>query len=211
MTATLHILLDQAADTIARGGFVMPPLLAATALLWYALGWRFVGLFRGATGSLPKLVARARAGQLADRGVLGRSVNAAVAAVDGLRHPARPHLDEALGPIQRDLSRGDTLIKAIVGAAPLAGLLGTVSGMVATFDALGDMALFAQSGGIAGGISQALVSTEMGLVVAIPGLVAGGLLARKQRVLENELDKLKDLLCAEHASQRIGGGGGEMN
>ena len=50
--------------------------------------------------------------------------------------------------------------------------------MIETFSALGDMALFTQSGGIAGGISQALLTTQMGLVVAIPGLLVGRILGR---------------------------------
>ena len=91
------------------------------------------------------------------------------------------------------------LVTAVVMAAPLTGLLGTVNGMIETFDALGDMALFSQSGGIAGGISEALFSTQMGLAVAIPGLIVGKLLDRRQEALETELARLKDILCG-HAS-----------
>ncbi|MDZ7829411.1 MAG: MotA/TolQ/ExbB proton channel family protein [Halofilum sp. (in: g-proteobacteria)] len=42
--------------------------------------------------------------------------------------------------------------------------------MIETFESLGDMSLFSQSGGIAGGISQALFTTQLGLAVAIPGM-----------------------------------------
>ncbi|MBK8979356.1 MAG: MotA/TolQ/ExbB proton channel family protein [Planctomycetes bacterium] len=70
-------------------------------------------------------------------------------------------------PFERDLR----VMKVCVGAAPLVGLLGTVTGMLATFDALA-----AGAGGdqtmtmIAAGISEALVTTETGLVIALPGL-----------------------------------------
>ncbi len=62
--------------------------------------------------------------------------------------------------------------------APLLGLLGTVSGMINTFGMMtifgaGDPAI------VSGGISEALVTTEMGLVVAIPALIIHALLARK--------------------------------
>jgi biopolymer transport protein ExbB len=70
-------------------------------------------------------------------------------------------------------------------------LLGTVSGMIETFDSLGDMSLYSQSGGIAGGISQALFSTQMGLCVAVPGVIVGRLLDRRQHQFEDELDRLK--------------------
>ena len=71
------------------------------------------------------------------------------------------------GPFERD----QKLMKVCVSAAPLVGLLGTVTGMLATFDALargsgGDKTM-AQ---IAGGISEALVTTMTGLVVALPGV-----------------------------------------
>lgn len=71
------------------------------------------------------------------------------------------------GPFERDLR----VMKICVGAAPLVGLLGTVTGMLATFSALasgsgGDQTM----GMVASGISEALITTETGLVIAIPGL-----------------------------------------
>jgi len=73
-----------------------------------------------------------------------------------------------IAPIERDLR----VMKVCVSAAPLLGLLGTVTGMLTTFGALatgsgGDKTM----GLIAEGISEALVTTETGLVVALPGLL----------------------------------------
>jgi len=96
-----------------------------------------------------------------------------------------PLTDKNIWFIQTECRRFSVLVKTIVMVAPLTGLLGTVAGMIETFDALAEMALFTQSGGIAGGISQALISTQMGLAVAIPGLVVGRLLDRRaQRVID---------------------------
>ena len=81
--------------------------------------------------------------------------------------------------------------------SPLLGLLGTVSGMIETFDSLASMALFTQSGGIAGGISQALFTTQMGLAVAIPGVLVQSVLNRQQYNLETDLAQVKDLLCSQ--------------
>jgi biopolymer transport protein ExbB len=69
--------------------------------------------------------------------------------------------------------------------------------MIETFDSLGDMSLYSQSGGIAGGISQALITTQMGLAVAIPGLIVNGVLQRRQKDIQLQLAQLKDILCAE--------------
>ncbi|MGF1572418.1 MAG: MotA/TolQ/ExbB proton channel family protein [Sumerlaeia bacterium] len=88
-------------------------------------------------------------------------------------------------PIERDLR----VMNMCVSAAPLFGLLGTVTGMLATFAALAS-----GSGGdktmelIASGISEALVTTETGLVIALPGLFFQFHLART-------LDKYKAFLA----------------
>ena len=81
--------------------------------------------------------------------------------------------------------------------APLLGLLGTVTGMISTFDIItefgtGDPKL------LSSGISIALVTTEVGLAVAIPGLIIGSLLDRRALHLRTELAQVKDLLCAEY-------------
>jgi biopolymer transport protein ExbB len=188
--------VDQLLQYFQDGGFVMPPLVVATIILWFALGWRLMTLQRGSNATLREMVRefsdgqRAKAGGIVDqavrRGVALRSLE-----VDDLRG----YLDDAFGDLELDMSRFATLVKAIVAVAPLTGLLGTVTGMIETFDSLASMSLFTQSGGIAGGISVALVSTQMGLAVAIPGLVVGKILDRKQERLAGELEELKEVLC----------------
>jgi biopolymer transport protein ExbB len=74
------------------------------------------------------------------------------------------------------LDRFNSIILVFAAVAPLLGLLGTVTGMIATFDIIteygtGDPKL------LAGGISIALVTTELGLIVAIPLLLVGNLLS----------------------------------
>ena len=81
-----------------------------------------------------------------------------------------------ISPFQRELR----VMKVCVSAAPLLGLLGTVTGMLATFSALatgsgGDKTM----GMVAAGISEALITTETGLVIALPGVFAHYLLVRK--------------------------------
>lgn len=77
-----------------------------------------------------------------------------------------------------------SLIKSLLMIAPLLGLLGTVSGMIETFDSMGDMQLYSQSGGIAAGISKALFTTQMGLVISAPGLLFS-------KYLETKISKLE--------------------
>jgi biopolymer transport protein ExbB len=77
------------------------------------------------------------------------------------------HLAEAIGSEVPKLTKGINWIKIISVVAPLLGLLGTVTGMIDVFET---MALFGTGDPklMAGGISQALVTTVLGLVAAIP-------------------------------------------
>jgi len=79
-------------------------------------------------------------------------------------------------PFERDLR----LMKVCVSTAPLLGLLGTVTGMLLTFQALASGSGGEKTMGmIAKGISEALITTETGLVIALPGLLFQYQLARQ--------------------------------
>ena len=69
--------------------------------------------------------------------------------------------------------------------------------MIETFDSLGDMTLFSQSGGIAGGIAVALFTTQMGLIVAVPGVILKTILDRREKQIQHDLAQIKDILCSE--------------
>ncbi len=199
----MHVgVIDQLLDYFAQGGFVMGPLVVATLVLWFALGWRLMTLQRGSNATIRDLV-RAYAGGHRDgaHGIVDRAALRGVALARLPLDDLRGYLDDAFGDLELDMQRFGTLIKAIVAVAPLTGLLGTVTGMIETFDSLGSMSLFTQSGGIAGGISVALISTQMGLAVAIPGLVVGRILDRKQERLQAELEELKEVLCVSNIEQ----------
>lgn len=184
---------------IEGGGFVMVPLIVAAGLLWYGLGYRLVTLRRGFLGDVRGLIRSTRAGSEAPQGgIVAKAVAEGVKVAETGVTPLRPHLDVAFGEVEDQLTKYDTIVKTIVAVAPLGGLLGTVAGMMETFDSLAEMAMFTQGGGIAAGISQALLTTQMGLAVAIPGLLVGRILRRRQETLQIELEKVKDILCAQH-------------
>lgn len=92
------------------------------------------------------------------------------------------YIDEAVSQELPKLERSQTLVKLVAGVAPLLGLLGTVTGMIGTFQAItlfgtGDPKMMAS------GISQALMTTVLGLIAAIPLLFAHNLLStRAQRI-----------------------------
>ena len=95
--------------------------------------------------------------------------------------------------------QGVKALEVAIVCSPLLGLLGTVSGMMITFDSLGDQSLLSQASvGVAAGISEALFSTQLGLMISIPGLLIGRLLQKRQRQLELKVDEL----CTQILHQR---------
>jgi biopolymer transport protein ExbB len=108
-------------------------------------------------------------------------------------------LDEAILQETPPLEKGQSLLKLLCAVAPLLGLLGTVTGMIVTFQAI------TQGGGgdsrlMADGISQALVTTVLGLVVAIPLLFLHSLLASRSKGLIQLLEQQSAGLIALHLS-----------
>ncbi len=112
-------------------------------------------------------------------------------------------LDEAVLKEVPRLERSLRTIKILAAVAPLLGLLGTVVGMIETFQAItlfgtGDPQL------MAGGISQALVTTALGLFVAIPLLLLHNVAAAKSRRLVHILEEQGAGLLAEHIQRTRG-------
>ncbi len=106
-------------------------------------------------------------------------------------------LDEAITREVPILEKGLSMIKLLAAVAPLLGLLGTVTGMIATFQSIslfgtGDPKLMAS------GISQALVTTMLGLMVAIPLLFLHSLVASRSRRLTQILDEQSAGLINRH-------------
>jgi biopolymer transport protein ExbB len=181
------------------GGAVMPWLLLCTLMLWYALGWRIFALPRRAA-SRPEAVLRALRQGTAPTGPFAEPVQALLTAAGRRGTVPRTRAAALLQPVHAELRQGRAMVRSLVAIAPLAGLLGTVSGMIETFRSLAEMALFAQGGGIAGGIGEALLTTQMGLAISVPGLVIGRLLDRHEARLHDELDAVADQLCRAPAA-----------
>mgnify|MGYP006267800245 CR=1 FL=1 len=112
-------------------------------------------------------------------------------------------LGEAVLKETPKLTRANMLLKVIAVVAPLLGLLGTVTGMIITFQAItlfgtGDPKL------MAGGISQALVTTVCGLVVAIPTVLLHTIVAGRSKGLVQVLEEQAAGLVARRAESGAG-------
>jgi len=107
-------------------------------------------------------------------------------------------LAEAIMAERPSIERGISFVKIVSVVAPLAGLLGTVTGMIVTFQQItlfgtGDPKI------MAGGISQALVTTVLGLVVAIPTTLAHSFLQSSARSVVDVLEEQATGIVAEKA------------
>jgi biopolymer transport protein ExbB len=104
---------------------------------------------------------------------------------------------EAAG--QRELDRIDRLthgLRLIAEIAPMLGLLGTVFGMVGAFAEIGSAPGAARSTGLAGYMSLALVTTAMGLILAVPATVAYALYKRRSERVAGEVADIAEALVA---------------
>lgn len=122
------------------------------------------------------------------KGSTSRVVAAAVRNLDRDRVHVEDIVSEQILHESAHLNRFGAFIIVIAAVAPLLGLLGTVTGMIATFDIItefgtGDPKL------LSSGISIALVTTEIGLIVAIPALVFGNLLSGWSESIKDDMEK----------------------
>ncbi|HDI3141858.1 TPA: MotA/TolQ/ExbB proton channel family protein [Vibrio cholerae] len=110
---------------------------------------------------------------------------------------------EAVVDEQNHLETGLSMLKLLAALAPMLGLLGTVTGMIETFQVItqfgnGDPKV------MAGGISMALVTTVEGLIAAIPLLLAHNILSAQAEAIRNILEKQGIGLVAQQAERDCG-------
>ncbi|MDR9499999.1 MAG: MotA/TolQ/ExbB proton channel family protein [Hydrogenovibrio sp.] len=122
------------------------------------------------------------------KGSLEHVLKSTLANITREREHVEDAISEAILHEHTSLDRFHSLIMVIAAISPLLGLLGTVTGMIETFDVItefgtGDPKL------LSGGISIALVTTELGLIVAIPVLVVGTMLGVWSNRIKDNLEK----------------------
>jgi biopolymer transport protein ExbB len=184
-------------DRVQQGGLVGWVILALGLFGLLLAIWRMVFLTRAGRGVSAQMhdLSAPRADNPLGRiiGVLGPKPQLSDLETLELK------LDEAILLETPPLEKGQGLLKLLCAVAPLLGLLGTVTGMIVTFQAI------TQGGGgdsrlMADGISQALVTTVLGLVVAIPLLFLHTLLASRSKGLIQLLEQQSAGLIALHLS-----------
>ncbi|WP_096085798.1 MotA/TolQ/ExbB proton channel family protein [Agaribacterium haliotis] len=134
---------------------------------------------------------------------LGRILAAGLGNSRHGRDVMRDSIEEAASEVVHDLERYLGPLGTIAAIAPLLGLLGTVIGMIKVFTALNLMGA-GNAQVLAGGISEALVTTAAGLTVAIPAMIAHRYFVRRvdSLVVQMEQEAVK-LVDALHNERRV--------
>lgn len=202
MSELISSYIDQFVFFMNAGGIVMWVLFVLNLMLWYGLGYRYLVLKRGTMGNVRRLIEKheTRADKKEFKGLLDYAINDSLKAANeakAINKKVRNYITDVLFPYVMITSKYSVLVKTIVVLAPLVGLLGTVMGMIETFDALQSSSMFSQGESISGGISKALFTTELGLVVAVPGLILGRILERKQERFALEFEQIKDIISTK--------------
>jgi len=189
------------AEFIVRGGPAMAVIaalsIATTALILWKI-WRLwqLGAWGGAHAARALALWQAGEGQAAEAAVTGRSglrarlVAAAMVARRTLPDgAAREETERVARGLLAEARRGLRALELISTIAPLLGLLGTVLGMIAAFQALQEAGARADPADLAGGIWEALLTTAAGMAVAIP---AGAFLVWFESVADRVQEDMED-------------------
>ena len=168
--------MTQVLDIIIKGGIVMIPLLACSVISLALTIERLIFWARiRSQRALQQMLALVEAGEFDKALRLGKDSHHPIALVmaAGLAHrnPAPAKAMEAAAQAQIPVlkSRLGTL-DTIITLAPLLGLLGTVVGMIGSFDIMSEAGM-GQPHAITGGVAEALIATATGLLIAILTLI----------------------------------------
>ncbi|NOR35278.1 MAG: energy transducer TonB [Woeseiaceae bacterium] len=184
-------------EKIDQGGIVGYSILALGAVGLLIAIWRFMGL----SSDSRRVSAKLKRDSASTDNPLGRVLAAYESNRNADTETIELKLSEAALKEMPGLTKGLLFIKVISVVAPLMGLLGTVTGMIKTFQVItlygaGDPKM------MAGGISQALVTTVLGLVVAIPMVLLHTIVSGQSRKIVNILQSQSAGLIAEHSEKK---------
>jgi biopolymer transport protein ExbB len=186
-------------EQIQKGGIVMVPILGLGVVCVVLVIWKFISLstLRTEVGpALDRILALLRGDKSDQAEELARALGEPLSPVilEGIehRHAPREHIEEIMheriaGEIPM-LEQHLAVLAVCAAAAPLLGLLGTVTGMMHTFKLItifgtGEARL------MSGGISEALITTQYGLMIAVPTLLAHAYLSRRVRRIIGALEQ----------------------
>lgn len=180
MTENMFILL------IEKGGILMLPLLlcsviAITIIIERSIFWAQISRHRN-KALINDALHHMEHGDI-DRALSLTAASrdyVAVVFYEGLKQPHHLHatFDRATSEQLEKMRKGMAILDTIVSVAPLLGILGTVIGIIQSFDLLGESSI-SDPKAISGGIAQALITTATGLAISIATMLPNNIFTRK--------------------------------
>ncbi len=209
--ATMTDFNEHLADLIQRGGYIMIPLLAMSVVavaLIIERSWFWLLLHgRGRMNKLTQLNNALREGdhKLAsallsqDRSPYGEVAKRLLE--DGATDAIAVEVTELQRP---RLNRFMVALSTIITAAPLLGILGTVTGIIQSFNLLGEQSTLTDPRAVSAGIAEALLTTALGLIVAILTLFPY-MIFRSQ--VDRAMGRLESVIAAAQQGSSVEGSG----
>lgn len=194
-----------AMELFKHGGPIMWPLLLVSFLLFTVAIERAIFIFRENGRRQPELVdkmlEKVESNDIAGALELGKKSQDYVArilvyAISHKEHSLGNAFTRAASQEMQRFGQGLPTLDTCITAAPLLGLLGTVTGMMGTFAALnsGTGDIGASTGAITGGVAEALIATMCGLFVAIAGLLPFNYLNARMEEARHEVEDASNSL-----------------
>lgn len=201
-------------EMLMAGGFIMIPILLCSVIAFAIILERFWTLRHSKTvpqDVINEVLAKLKSKQLTsryltdlrDKAPIGRLLSIGLLNARHGREIMKESIEEEASQVVHDLEQFLTLLGTVAAVAPLLGLLGTVIGMIEVFADI-QIAGAGNAQALAGGISKALITTAVGLTVAIPALVAHRYFQRRvdELVVELEQKSLK-LIEVVHGDREV--------
>lgn len=181
--------IEEASTTWMSGGWLMLPLFILAILIYYTALELLIHLNK-------HFIIRCKIYRMSDAEI-NRELLSSLKIVKALllpqaRNPqeVKRHFTEIRNEYLPTINRRIRFLAVIITAGPLVGLLGTVTGMLSTFTGM------VQANGnkfssVIGGISEALITTQSGLVISIPAFAILSLIIQKRNALEHNIARLE--------------------
>lgn len=167
---------------LEAGGWLMIPLVLSSLVAIAVIGALFISLKKNKVipdGLADKAQKLARSGkmtpahiqQIRDGSLLGGVLASGLETVGQPRHVMKESIEESGRHAIHKMDKFMTTLGTVAAIAPLLGLLGTVVGMIVVFNEMLKAGGVGNPADLAGGISQALVTTAFGISIAVPALI----------------------------------------
>ena len=181
--------IEEASTTWTNGGWLMLPLFLLAILIYYTALELLIHLNK-------HFIIRCKIHRMSDTEI-NRQLHSSLKRIKALllpqaRNPkeVKRHFIEVRNEYLPKINRRIRFLAVIITTGPLVGLLGTVTGMLSTFTGMvqADGSKFSN---VIGGISEALITTQSGLVISIPAFIILYLIMQKRNTLEHNIARLE--------------------